>query len=361
MSFIKRKISNFKAKVIPTRELKHFLFGQQHCGNHPFFVDLYGQSHSVHLFQMPHYLFLEKHIDDPHSDNIYARYLQNSWNYLFPDDNIPNKIVKKIDDYVQLYNQIAAHKHLAHKAFEKPISVCRRPDGKVIIIHGNHRASIALKLGLDIKAVFVDPGKHLKKISYVKDEFYGSARLGIPYQSIFQGEKEVVKGRRPDILRRIKTIDPNDLRDKTLIDFGCNIGCNCFLAVHFGVTNVTGIDYSPRLISVATRLNSYFTMPCSFIVHDLNHEIPDIKPADTVFCFSVAKHLQDPQAMYRAILNKTKRVLYFEGHAGTQQSDYEQLLNKDNFKAIDMIGYMYNDLHKSKKATRPLFRCEISK
>jgi len=55
-------------------------------------------------------------------------------------------------------------------------------------------------------------------------------------------------------------------------------------------------------------------------------------------------------------MDLTKSVLYFEGHAFTEQVDYQELLNKDNFVSIDLVGYTRNRID-NKKRNRPLFRC----
>ncbi len=357
----KNFINNIKAETLSNNKLGELLFGQQHFGLQPFFSDHYGQSHTVPLKQLPHYCFLENGLSDRHNpENIYAKYLKASWDYYYGDQNSNERRTKKINDFAALYDTIAASKELNSKAIKTPVTLCKRPDGKTIIVHGNHRLAIAYKLGLDIRAIYIPASKHLRKVSLVKEEFYGSAHLKMPYQSIFYGQKELVKGRRPDILERINIMDKSDIEGQCIMDLGCNIGNNCFMAVQAGAARAIGVDYSPRLISAAMRLNSYFSWPCEFIVHDLNHELTNVEPADTVFCFSVVKHLQNCSDIYKTILNKTKKVLYYEGHAHGTQSDYEELLNKDNFTSIDIVGYTRNGIH-NKKKNRPLFRCEIKR
>lgn len=360
MGSLKQIVRNFIAKQasrVLSLDDDCLVFGQQHYGLQEFFSEKHGQSHTLLVDQLPHYLFLKNHLDDPHGDHVYSQYLDQSWTYHFGKENLSERCRRKIDEFVQLYESIAAQKELNENAFQKPITVCQRPDGRLIIIHGNHRVAIAKKLGLSIKAQFISPQKHLRQVALVPDEFYGSERMDMPYQSIFEGETELVSGRRPDIRERIQLMDQGDLKGKTVLDLGCNIGNNCFVAVQAGATSAAGVDYSPKLISAAIRLNSYFAADCSFYVYDLNKEMVDVESADTVFCFSLVKHLQQREGLYQTILNKTKNVLYFEGHAHASLADYEALLNQDNFSSIDLIGYTRNGIH-NKKRNRPLFRCE---
>jgi len=330
-------IRRTKAKIIPYDQLDRLVFGQQHYGTKDFFTNLYGQCHTIPLSQFPHYRFIDQHTHEPHAKHIYSEYLEASWGYAKKDKNTQESRWKQIDEFMDLCDSLKKS-----KKFIYPITVCPRPDGKLILVKGNHRASIAKKLGMDIKAVFISPATHL--------------RLKMPYQSIFDGDTRLVEGRRPDILERMKMLNREDVAGKTILDLGCNIGSNCIVAAQLGAAKTFGIDYSPRLISVAIRLNSYFSLPCDFLVHDLNSRLTDVEPADTVFCFSLVKRLERPLELYRSIMDLTKSVLYFEGHAFTEQVDYQELLNKDNFVSIDLVGYTRNRID-NKKRNRPLFRC----
>ena len=353
-------IANLKAERVSSKDLNQLVFGQQHLGTQQFFIEKYGQYHTILLNQFPHYLFLKNNLDNPFSDHIYAKYLKASWQYLYGEANTSELRAQRIKEFINLYDSIAKRKEYGDRAIKLPITLCERPDGKLIIIHGNHRAAIALRLGLDVRVNIIDYKKHLQKITFVPDEFYGAGRLHMPYQSVFDGEVELVRGRRPDTLERMKMMDEEDLKNKSVLDFGCNIGSSCYLAIQFGVCCATGVDYSPKLISAAIRLNSYFAKPCGFLVHDLNKELSNVEPADTVFCFSIAEHIKNKSALVKTIAKNTKSVLYFEGHSNTAQKDYDYLLNKKYFSKIELIGYL-KDAVDSKSRTRPFFRCEICK
>lgn len=357
LKLIQTFIEKARTRILPYDQLSQLVFGRQNCGNHLFFAERYGQSHTITLPQWPQYQLLQGDMDRPYGGTCYDDYLKASWSYLSPENNTPEKRAKKIQDLVELYRQSISLPQSKRAPFDSPILLCPRPDGKNIIIDGYHRAAIALKAQWDTPFLAVSPKKYLGEITKVEGETFGSSRLGLPYQSIFNGEKELLRGLRPDILTRIRTLDPNDLEGKTILDLGCNTGSNCFCAIQHGARQATGVDYSAKLISVAHGLNAYFALPCTFMVHDLNIELTQIEPFDTVFCFSITSHLKNKDALRQTIITKTKRVLYFEGHAHDSLSNYEDILNKDYFKTIDLIGYMRNRIQNRRK-NRPLFRCE---
>ena len=353
-------IRKMRAKRFPHQDLDQLVFGQQHWGTQHFFVEHYGQYHTIPLSQFPHYIFLRDYIERPGLDHIYAEYLRSSWNYLYGAENTTERRERRIKDFVNLYYSIKKRKEMNLYAFRQPIIASQRPDGKLILVDGNHRATIALRLGLDIRVIFLNTIRYLNAVVRIPEEFYGSARMHMPYQSLFDGDDELVKGRRPDILERMKMIRREDIQDKSVLDFGCNIGANCYIAARFGARLVTGIDHSPRLISAAIRLNSFFRAACRFYVHDLNEEITNVEPADTVLCFSVISHVENKTALVENIRRKTKHTLYFEGHPGSSQKDYDILLNDDCFSRISLMGYLPEGIHSSKR-NRPLFRCEMAR
>jgi hypothetical protein len=346
-------ISFINKKLFPD-DLENLVFGQQHYGTQTFFIDLFGQYHTIPLRQFPHFQFLDQNNLNPNENSVYMDYLKASWGYLKgPEKNSRESRIQRINEFISLFQEFKKTKR-----FSTPIKICKRPDGKFILIDGNHRASIALKLGIPIYAKVITPSTHLRNVSLVKGEFYGAGRLGMPYQSIFYGKKELVRGRRSDILKRIQKIEKSDLENKSVIDLGSNLGGNCYLANYFGARSSKGIDFSKNLISASIRMNAFFTTDCFFIVHDLNETISSIEPADTVFCFSITSHLKNTDNLVKTIQTITKKTLYFEGHSNTKFEDYPKILNNTNFSKIDLIGFNQASID-NKKLDRPFFRCEI--
>ena len=192
----------------------------------------------------------------------------------------------------------------------------------------------------------------------VREEFFGTRRRARPYQSVFHGDRELVIGRRRDMHERIQLLDRRDLEGARVLDLGCNIGSSCFAAVSAGARSAVGVEGSWRIASAAVRLNAYFAAPVSFLYHDLNTRLPHVPAADTVFCFSLLQHLQTATAVADAIDRCGASVLYFEGHAGTSLASYEEILNRDRCAATDLVGYMSDGSHTSRR-TRPLYRCEL--
>lgn len=336
---------------IPADQVSLLLFGQQHLGTQDFFQQHCGQSHTVPLTQFPHRQFIRGLAEGrPQPEQPYLEYLASSWSYHYgPEKNTPEQRAARAERFAEQFELLAASRQI------EPIRVCQRPDGRLIVVDGNHRASIADELGLNLQAELIPLEQHLRSLTTIPDEFYGTKRLDKPYQSVIYRGRELLEGRRKDVAARLQQIDPRDLQGKSVVDFGCNLGMSCYLAAELGAREVLGVEGSRNIASAAIRLNSIFAAPCSFLQHDLSQDL-HLGKFDTIFCFSIINHVQDKSAFIRTIDRALGSVMYFEGHANTEQSHYSYLLNDQRFAQIDLLGYTQDGIHKS-SASRPLWRC----
>lgn len=345
-------------------DLNQFVFGQQHYGTKDFFLRETGSYHTVPLDRFPHYIFLRDHLNEPFSDHLYMRYIsaERGFKDALAGKNTPEIRKAKIKSFMALYNSVAERVRLNRKPFfDKPVRAYTRPDGKHVIIQGNHRAAVAMKLGIDLPVRFIKAKKALfeTSVTRVSTEMYGTTYASTPAISVFEGEKEIVKGRHRDTLDIMKALDSGDIKGQTILDLGCNIGSRCFLAAALGAKGAIGIDNHSGVISSAIRLNSYFAAPADFIVHDLNHKLNDIDPADTVFCFSVANKIMDRTVFIQTLLKKTRNVLYIGFQSDNILKSYRDLLNDRNFSSIEKIPA--KGISGRGREEHAILRCLISK
>ncbi len=336
---------------VAAREVQHLLFGQQHLCTQSYFAQRFGQYHTIPLSEFPHRQFLRGlAAGEPQPELPYLTYLESSWcHYHGPRENTPEQRVERVRRFREQFQLLIKTGQIP------PIRVCRRPDGRLIVIDGNHRASIADQLGLPLQAELVPLENHLRQVSTIPDEFYGSKRLDKPYQSIVYRGQELLEGRRKDVAQRMQMILPGDLQGKRVIDFGCNLGMSCYGAAELGASYVEGVEGSRNITSAAIRLNAIFAAPCFFRQHDLSQALA-VDKFDTVFCFSIMNHVRDKKMFVRTIDRSLGSVLYFEGHAGTGQADYSFLLNEHRFSQIELLGHTKDGIHSSAHS-RPLWRC----
>jgi SAM-dependent methyltransferase len=106
--------------------------------------------------------------------------------------------------------------------------------------------------------------------------------------------------------------DPEDLRGKDVLDFGCGEGGLSCLVASFGVKSITGIDLSPDQVRSALVRLGRVSLPIEpqFLVGSDSKSIAlDDTSMDVILCFDVLEHILD----YRAIIPEWYRVLRPKG------------------------------------------------
>jgi len=154
------------------------------------------------------------------------------------------------------------------------------------------------------------------------------------YQSIWFGGKKIVEGSRDDMGKRMSLIKKEDIKDKTVVDIGCNLGASSFWAIENGAKACIGYDVAKEGIELANKISEDLKVNCKFEVGDFG--IKHDKVGDVAFCFAchddIAK--EDP-IKQKILLDNLKQysVVYFETHLKNtfHNWDMPQLL-KDNFK-----------------------------
>ncbi|MBF0379809.1 MAG: ParB N-terminal domain-containing protein [Magnetococcales bacterium] len=342
-------VNQIKSSTIPSEEIGNLYFGQLHVHHQEYFDKKFGQHTRIKLRDLPHYTFWrDQGYENPKNSDYYS-YLIESWKYYFPGEDDSRKRMTKVADYINLMKDISKN------GIEKPIPIISVDGRDKIIIDGNHRASIAYHLGIDIKCVYLDIQQVMSYIVNNPEEFYGTKNKSMPYQSIFLGRQEIVRGRRTDILERFLKLNiANDIRGKSVIDLGSNIGMNAMFAWFFGAKIVTAIEYSRVIASSALKLSTILDCRINVIVHDLGVPVKCFKKFDTVFCLSLYAHVKNKEILERNIVEVTGNVLYFEGHIGSKKEDYQHIFR--HFEEIQELGFNRDGIHND-RSTRPFFRC----
>ena len=345
---VHRAAATLRTRTVRGEELGALLFGQQHLGSREFFEAVLGQAHTVPLSAFPHVAFLR----DPDGGRAeFDDYLDQSWSYRRPKKNTRKARRRHMQRFLE-------RKELVERGerAEEPALVYRRRDGRYVLVDGNHRAAIAYVLGQPLRLRVLSTRQWLSETVLLSGAFFGSGHRNMPYQSLFDRDRELVRGRRRDTVERIARIDRDDLVGRRVLDLGCNIGATVFAAADRGAAHVTGLEVDPRIVVSATRLNSYFGADVDFRVHDLDEPYHPTAPVDTLLCFSVAAHVRTLAGLEETIRAAAPRVMYFEGHAGTTADDYPTLLRADWFPRIDLLGHSGSG-NPGSSERRPFYRC----
>ena len=335
--------------VVGKGDVEGLLFGQQHILTQDFFSSRGGAYHTVPVAETPHFDFISS---NGTNESAYLSYLECSWAYLRPQSNTSLERRARVGRFLDLFSAVASAQRV-----HQPVRLFQRPDGRWVILDGNHRAAIALELGLDLPAIVVSPRDALRSIARHSGHRNGSKWIDKPPQSLIHAGREIVRGFRSDTQEIIASIRSDDLLGASLLDLGCSIGARCYAAVESGASSAHGLELDTRSASTAVRLNSFFAAPCSFTAHDLKR--PYIaRQYDLVICVGGASRLLQSGQALETIRASTGAFLYFEGEPCSRPDDYVSLAG-GTFSEIRQVGVAERNGRKAKRS--PLYRCVVQR
>ncbi len=215
--------------------------------------------------------------------------------------------------------------------------------------HEEHVPVILLVFEEEFSQLLQDP---------VKKELQDSIQHLIWFQNYHSFPFLNITGQRSS--QRFSLIDTALFKDSIIIDFGCNLGQASLKAIQNGAKEVWGIEGMPDTIAVAKQIKKVAGCKNLHYLHvdfndpnfdqTINQSIPGL--CDYSFFFSVyrTKELMQRDRLFRYILGKTTKGIFFEGHAH-QKIDtieyYEWLFESFNVPST-FLGYSENQI-------RPLF------
>jgi hypothetical protein len=245
----------------------------------------------------------------------------------------------------------------AREARSAPLTVCRRPDGALALLETEAGCAAFLE-GRPQRVRLLQPADFLRRAADAPSDFFGTLRGGVPYQSICHDGEELVAGRRRALYERLALVRTADLMHRAVLDLGCNIGMNCYLAVELGARAATGVD-RPGLVSVAARLNAFYGRACRFVAADVNDAVRGLGRHETVFVFSLLGHLRTAEGVLRTIDHAGARVVYVETHRdGDLQGELQRLIEDDRFGRVEFVGHCESSAYEDRLG-RSLYRCEL--
>lgn len=221
-------------------------------------------------------------------------------------------------------------------------------------LNGWREITIWLLLVEDEYARLLEPGA----VAVLRQRL-GALRWFSNYQSIpllgLEGERS---------LNRFGLMDLSLLRDQVVMDFGCNTGQSCLKAVQAGASEVIGIEGMRDTWEAAVQIGQlagfqnlrYLNVDFNVPEFDaaINQQFPE--RADYSFFFSVyrTKELVQRDRLFHYIIDKTRKGIFFEGHAHPKIDtlEYYDWL-------FDSFGLNYQFLGNSEGELRPLFFLDL--
>ncbi|TCK93391.1 methyltransferase family protein [Natranaerovirga hydrolytica] len=150
----------------------------------------------------------------------------------------------------------------------------------------------------------------------------------------------------------------NDMRDKSILDLGSNIGGMIFESTNFCPRKAVGIEYDSNKVKLANRIAAFMNLPnISFKQYDID-ELEQYtlgESFDVVFCLSIEAHIKNNNKLYHLLGHITNELLLFEGNASTNAMEVKKMLLKVGFNKVEYLGTCNDDFIK-KNNCRPLLK-----
>ena len=166
--------------------------------------------------------------------------------------------------------------------------------------------------------------------------------------------------------QRFQLMETGLLDNSVVIDFGCNVGQASLKAIQCGAKEVWGIEGMEDTLAIADEIKNIAGCQNLHYLHvDFNHPQFDYiidqhipLSCDYAFFFSVyrTKELTQRDRLFQYILKKTKKGVFFEGHAHPQIDtlEYYDWLFESFQVPYTFLGY-------SEQHIRPLFFLNLTK
>lgn len=308
------------------------IFFQQHYHTIEFFKKNYPVWNEIKITDTPHYIFCKG------NEYLYKDYLHNSWK-----NPRLRKSIDDIDEKITIFRELK--RSILREGCIEPIEVAFDEFGRELIIHGNHRASICTLLNIPFKKKVTNIKDKILQLCMNEDERYGTGIYDVPYQPVINHENKVIlDGRRNDLIKRHEIImDWVSLKDKIVMDLGCNTGSSGILCLNSGAKKIYNIDISERLLSSAIKLAVLFNKSdVDFLQCNLSEErfMLDCK-ADIAFCFSIHSHVNNNKLLTENMNYNLKEnaKLIFETHKKGERIPAEIL---EKFRILDFNENLKN-------------------
>lgn len=160
------------------------------------------------------------------------------------------------------------------------------------------------------------------------------------YQSVWYKGEQIIKGTRDDMHKRMSLIRLEDIKDKVVVDIGCNLGAASFWAIENGAKKCLGFDVAKEGIELANTISKELKVNCEFGVADYGE--PQKKLGDVAFCFACVDDITKENDDKRKILLdnlKQYSVVYFETHIKGSFGNWDlPKIIRDGFSNVEYLG-----------------------
>ncbi|MDX1429678.1 MAG: methyltransferase domain-containing protein [Rhodothermales bacterium] len=164
-------------------------------------------------------------------------------------------------------------------------------------------------------------------------------RGGLVYQTFHHPRFELKKGQR-NVAARFLAMRVGNLKGKTVLDLGANLGSVSIQACLHGARQVTAVEADASRVQVARKIAAVTGLhrKIEFVTNDVNDYLRKAHGHDVVLCLALDAWVDDPQLLYRRAAATTKRILYLETNRLRRRSEVEPIFRNLGFRTVKYLG-----------------------
>lgn len=136
------------------------------------------------------------------------------------------------------------------------------------------------------------------------------------------------------------------LRNKTILDLGCNVGAMLFQMSNMGIKKGLGIEYDIDKVEIAKEIAAMSKLDMlTFQQGNIDNLSADtIGKYDIVFALAIEAHVLNRDKLFTLLGAVTTETLYFEGNSNCDAEFIKSMLHNAGFKNIKYLGLCDDDI-----------------
>ncbi len=131
---------------------------------------------------------------------------------------------------------------------------------------------------------------------------------------------EIIPEYEGQFLKWVYPLEPQDFKNKSVLDGGCGIGRNSYWPLTYGASSVTAFDFDPRTVEVARKNLAEFSN--AKVEYNSLYEIDYKDQFDIAFSIGVIHHLEFPkravEALSKAVRPGGKLLIWVYGYESNE-------------------------------------------
>lgn len=339
-----RRLLESRTRIIGPEDARAMRFYQFKPSTAEFFYRHLGRT-DITIGDTPHFHLaaaLARQSNIAEAESFYTAYLAASWGR------------ERADEFPSRLEAFTAHFKAFQANIKMPLPALTYFSRSMaaFALDGNHRLSFASALGRPIKCEVLPPDLAILLYSRAKD-FFNRRYKARPYEGIYFNGAAIIESREHNAPDQFKIIPSNVIREKTILDVGCNFGMNSFLARSAGATSCLGLERSPGLVDLATRFSMFQDTYPSVVFKQCNIGDSSSLPTigyDTAFVRIKRRNREEIDQLLTVVRKNVKGFVILESEVSAREEQRSSFFQSGLFKSVRELGRTDRSGFKSRKS-----------